>query len=108
LHTIIPEEGVRNAVAWWRAAGQRASRFSYNAEAAAHLSKALELIAAGNGGPDRDLLELNIRIDLGGPLIRSKGWNAPELEENYARAWALCERTGATKQVFPAACNLVA
>ena len=29
-----------DAVAWWRAAGQRASSFSYNAEAAAHLSKA--------------------------------------------------------------------
>ena len=27
---------------------------------------ALELIAAGDGGRDRDLLELNIRIDLGG------------------------------------------
>jgi class 3 adenylate cyclase/predicted ATPase len=90
-----------DAVAWWRAAGHRASRLSHNAEAAAHLSKALELIAASNGGRDRDLLELNTRIDLGGPLIGSKGWSAPELEENYARAWALCERTGATEQVFP-------
>jgi class 3 adenylate cyclase/predicted ATPase len=89
------------AVAWWRAAGQRASRLSHNAEAAAHLSKALELIAAVDGGHDRDLLELSIRIDLGGPLIGTKGWNAPELEENYARAWALCERTGAAEQAFP-------
>ena len=90
-----------DAVAWWRAAGQRASRLSQNAEAAAHLSKALELIAVGDEGRDRDLLELNIRIDLGGPLVGSKGWNAPELEENYARAWTLCERTSATEQVFP-------
>src|SRR5262249_12747419 len=89
------------AVAWWRAAGQRASRLSHNAEAAAHLSKALELIAAVDGGHDRDLLELSIRIDLGGPLIGTKGWNASELEENYARAWALCERTGAAEQAFP-------
>ena len=44
-----------DAVTWWRAAGQRASRLSHNAEAAAHLSKALELIAAGDGGRDRDL-----------------------------------------------------
>jgi class 3 adenylate cyclase/predicted ATPase len=89
------------AVTWWRAAGQRASRLSQNAEATVHLSKALELIAAVEGGRDRDLLELSIRIDLGGPLIGSKGWNAPELEENYARAWALCERTGVTEQAFP-------
>jgi predicted ATPase len=90
-----------DAVTWWRAAGQRATRLSHNAEAASHLSKALELIAAGGGGRDRDLLELNIRIDLGAPLIGSKGWSAPELEENYARAWTLCERTSAKEQVFP-------
>jgi class 3 adenylate cyclase/tetratricopeptide (TPR) repeat protein len=89
------------AVAWWRAAGQRASRLSQNVEAAVHLSKALELIASVNEGRERDLLELSIRIDLGGPLIGSKGWNAPELEENYEKAWTLCERTGASHQAFP-------
>jgi predicted ATPase/class 3 adenylate cyclase len=89
------------AVRWWRAAGERASRRSANAEAVAHLSKALELIAGFAEGRGRDLLELSVRIDLGGPLIATKGFNAAELEENYARAWALCERTGAREQAFP-------
>jgi hypothetical protein len=57
---------------------ERASRLSQNVEAAVHLSKALELIASVNEGRERDLLELSIRIDLGGPLIGSKGWNAPD------------------------------
>ena len=89
------------AVRWWHSAGQRASHRSANAETVAHLNKALELIGAGAGGNKRDLLELKVRVDVGGPLIGSKGWGASELEENYARAWALYERTGATELAFP-------
>jgi class 3 adenylate cyclase/tetratricopeptide (TPR) repeat protein len=89
------------AVRWWHSAGQRASHRSANAEAVAHLNKALELIGAGAEGNKRDLLELKVRVDVGGPLIGSKGWGASELEENYTRAWALYERTGATELAFP-------
>jgi predicted ATPase len=89
------------AVRWWRTAGQRTSRHSANAEAVAHFSKALELIGTCAEGHERDLLELTVRIDLGGPLIGSKGYSASELEENYTRAWALCERIGPTEQAFP-------
>ena len=89
------------AVRWWHSAGQRASHRSANAEAVAHLNKALELIGAGAEGNKRDLLELKVRVDVGGPLIGSKGWSASELEENYTRAWALYERTGATELAFP-------
>ena len=89
------------AVRWWHSAGQRASHRSANAEAVAHLNKALELIGTGAEGNKRDLLELTVRVDVGGPLIGSKGWGASELEENYTRAWALYERTGATEQAFP-------
>jgi len=89
------------AVRWWHSAGQQASHRSANAEAVAHLSKALELIGAGAEGNKRDLLELKVRVDVGGPLIGSKGWGASELEENYTRAWALYERTGATELAFP-------
>jgi len=89
------------AVRWWRSAGERASRRSANAEAVAHLTRALELISAGPESNERDLLELRVRVDLGGPLIGSKGWSASELQENYARAWALCEKTGAMELAFP-------
>jgi predicted ATPase len=100
-HHFTAAGRAEEAVRWWRAAGERASRRSANAEAAAHLSKALELIGAGPKGHERDLVELSVRIDLGGPLIGSKGWGSSELEENYSRAWALCERTGARDQAFP-------
>jgi predicted ATPase len=100
-HHFTEAGRAEQAVRWWRAAGERASRRSANAEAAAHLSKALELIGAGPKGHERDLVELSVRIDLGGPLIGSKGWSSSELEENYSRAWALCQRTGAREQAFP-------
>jgi hypothetical protein len=36
-------------------------------------------------GRERDLLELSVRIDLGGPLIATKGYNAAEPEEKYEK-----------------------
>jgi predicted ATPase len=91
----------RRAVHWWRAAGAQAIRLSANVEAVSHLKRALELINSGPAGQERDLLELDVRVELGGPLIGTAGYGAPELEENYARAWALCESAGTTQQIFP-------
>jgi class 3 adenylate cyclase/tetratricopeptide (TPR) repeat protein len=93
----LPDE----AIPWWRAAGEKASRRSANAEAVAHWSKALELVGALPQDRKRDQLELSVRIDLGGPLIATKGYNSAELEKNYARAWTLCERLNAVEQAFP-------
>src|SRR5262249_8680717 len=42
-----------DAVRWWHSAGQQASRRSANAEAVAHLNKALELIGTGAEGNER-------------------------------------------------------
>jgi class 3 adenylate cyclase/predicted ATPase len=89
------------AVHWWRAAGGQAIRRSANVEAVAHLRRALELISSETAGPERDLRELEVRIELGGPLMGTKGYGAPELEENYTRAWILCESMGAKRQIFP-------
>jgi class 3 adenylate cyclase/tetratricopeptide (TPR) repeat protein len=91
----------RRAVHWWRAAGRQAIRRAANVEAVAHLKRALELIGFEAAGRERDLLELEVRVELGGPLIGTKGWGAPELAENYTRAWALCETIDMTPHVFP-------
>ena len=44
---------------------------------------------------------INIRVDLGPALIATKGFQAPDVEENYTRARALCEQFGETPQLFP-------
>jgi predicted ATPase len=42
-----------------------------------------------------------MHISLGVPLQSTKGYSAPEVEDNYARAHRLCEQLGLTTQVFP-------
>jgi predicted ATPase len=52
---------------------------------------------------DKQTIEkaINIRVDLGPALIATSGFPAPEVEENYIRARAMCERLGETLQLFP-------
>ena len=36
--------------------------------------------------------ELALQLAIGGPLIATKGYAAPEVERTYSRAWALCDQ----------------
>ena len=38
---------------------------------------------------------------IGGPLIATKGYAAPEVERTYSRAWALCDQLGRSAELFP-------
>jgi tetratricopeptide (TPR) repeat protein len=63
------------------------------AEAVAYFGRAVKLISLLPESLERDLRELEIRIELGTALFGTKGYAATELAENYARAWTLCERS---------------
>jgi tetratricopeptide (TPR) repeat protein len=41
---------------------------------------------------ERAQQELAIQLALGAPLIATRGWAAPEVEQTYTRAWALCQQ----------------
>jgi class 3 adenylate cyclase/predicted ATPase len=89
------------AISHWRRAGELAAGRSANGEAVAHLSKALELIGTL---PNPLILleeELALRIAIGGPLMATKGYGAPEVESTYSRASALCEQLGRSTELFP-------
>src|SRR5262249_12182337 len=45
--------------------------------------------------------EIELRIALGPALMAAKGWAAPEVEQTYARARALCTQLGETSELFP-------
>jgi predicted ATPase/DNA-binding winged helix-turn-helix (wHTH) protein len=83
-------------------AGQIASQRGASIEAAAHLTRALELLVAQADRPTRIEEELAIQIALGGPLMAIKGRGAPEVERAYRRAQALCEQVGDVPRLFPA------
>ncbi len=89
------------AAPYWRRAGELAAGRSANVEAIAHLSKGLELIGTVPNGPEQLEEELALCLAIGGPLIATKGYAAPEVERTYGRALALCEQLGRSAELFP-------
>jgi class 3 adenylate cyclase len=91
------------AIPWWRKAGQRSVRASSNPEAIEHFSRCLQLLEQLPAGPDRDRQELEIRVELGVPLMGAAGYMAPEFTANFTRALELSrEGNDAAKLLFPA------
>ena len=89
------------AIPYWRYAGELAAGRSANVEAIAHLSKGLELIGTLPDAPARLAEELALCLAIGGPLIATRGYSAPEVERIYSRAWALCDQLGRSAELFP-------
>ena len=84
-----------------QAAEQALRRYAYP-ETLSHLTQGLALLAQLPETPERAQQELDLQLALGAALIPIKGLAAPEVEQTYARARALCEQIGETPQRFPA------
>ena len=89
------------AVGYWQRAGQRAIERSANPEAVQHLTKGLALLATLPETPARVRQEINLQLALGMALMTTRGYAAPEVEQTYTRAQALCTQVGETPQLFP-------
>jgi class 3 adenylate cyclase/tetratricopeptide (TPR) repeat protein len=100
-HHLTEAQHIEQAIGWWLRAGRRNAHASANIEAIAHFERCLELLATLPDGPERESLELDVRIDLGVPLTGVGGYTAPEFLSNTTRALALCERIGDTARLYP-------
>ena len=89
------------AAAYWYEAGQRALARSATVEAVARLNRGREAVGELPKGAERDRLELDLQVALGGAQLAARGWAVPETGEAYGRARELCERLGGTRQLFP-------
>jgi len=89
------------AAAYRLQAGNRAHRMSAHQEAAAHLTRGLELLAALPQGPERMQLQLSLQISLGTTLIATHGYASPQVEQAFTRARDLCRALGDPPQVIP-------
>jgi predicted ATPase/class 3 adenylate cyclase len=89
------------ALPYWQRAGQRANERSANLEAIQHLTKGLGLLTTLSDTPARAQQELALQLVLGPAFIVTKGNAAPEVEQTYARARALCAQVGDTPQLVP-------
>jgi predicted ATPase len=81
---------VEQAIEYWDKAGHVAVQRSTMAEAAAHFSKALELVAGLPNSSQRRSSELSLQLALAGAVTAAKGWASPQAGEAYARARELC------------------
>jgi class 3 adenylate cyclase/predicted ATPase len=88
------------AVPYWQRAGQWALQRSANLEAVVHLTKGLGLLATLPETPARVQQEIDLQMALASGLNATKGTAAPEVEQAYARAWALCQQVGEPPQLF--------
>ncbi|HJY84619.1 MAG TPA: hypothetical protein VKK81_26490 [Candidatus Binatia bacterium] len=56
----------------------------------AYLTKGLELLKTLSDTLERMQQELTLQITLGAPLIVTRGYSIPEVEQAYTRARELC------------------
>jgi predicted ATPase len=100
MHFVQGREAQR-AVQYLRLAGENALRRNAHQEAVGQFTAALELLATLPETPERAQQELEVQIALGPTLMATNGYAAPEVEQTYARARALCQQVGETRQIFP-------
>jgi predicted ATPase/DNA-binding winged helix-turn-helix (wHTH) protein len=84
------------AVQYLRQAGQRSMERSAYVEAVGHLTRALEVLKTLPATLERNQQELTLYIALGTALLVTKGHAAPEVEDAYAQARALCQQVEET------------
>jgi predicted ATPase len=92
---------VPRAVDYWDRAGERSLRRGAHHEAIEQLTRGLTLLRTLPETPQRRALEVKLHVGLGVPLQATRGYSAPEVEGNYARAHALCSQGGPPAELFP-------
>jgi predicted ATPase len=92
----------QRAVRYLQYAGENALQRSAYQEALQHLTQGLALLATLPETPARMHQELGLLVALGQAWSATKSHGAPEVEQTYARARALCVQIGETPQLFPA------
>lgn len=90
------------AVPYWHKAATKAMDRVALADALAHSARGIALLAALPDGLESARLELGLQLVRGQAASLSKGWAAPEPEQAFSRARALCEQIGDAPELFSA------
>jgi predicted ATPase len=94
------------AIPYLQQAAATAVRRHAHHEAIDHLQRALALLQTLPDTPERTQQQLQVYVALGGPLMATKGQAAPEVEQTYTRAYALCQQVEDTAQLLPVLAGL--
>lgn len=79
------------AAPYWRQAGELAMRRFALPEAITHLNNGMMVIEKMPPGPQRDLMELELRTVLGPAVVAQHGWGQSEVSCILEPAWSLTE-----------------
>lgn len=100
-HHLTEAEEFDNAAVYWQRAGERASEQSAYLEAIDHFDRALAALNYLEENPDRIVREVKLNFLQGAAYFMTKGHGAPEVEEAYSRARALCDHVENAPDTFP-------
>jgi class 3 adenylate cyclase/predicted ATPase len=87
------------AIAYWQRAGEHASKRSAHLETVSHFSTGIGVLQTLPATPERVRRALTLYIGLGAALQATKGQAAPEVEQAYTQARALCQQVGETPEL---------
>ncbi|MBP1610046.1 MAG: transcriptional activator protein, partial [Acidobacteria bacterium] len=88
------------AVKYLHLAGDNATRLYANAEAIHHYHHALDLLQTSPETPERNILELRLRVALGVPLLATRGFSDLEVGQNFERAHELAREVETSAELF--------
>jgi class 3 adenylate cyclase/tetratricopeptide (TPR) repeat protein len=107
-HHYTEANSTAQAVNYWQRAGYRAMERSAHIEACHHFTKAITLLHTLAETDERVHYELTLQVSLGRSLIATRGYGAPEVEQCYQRALALCRLVGETPRQLQALLGMAA
>jgi class 3 adenylate cyclase len=90
-HHYTAAEMGEQAVRYWLKAGVLAMQRFALQEAITHLNRGMALVEKLPAGPQRDLMELELRSILGPAVVAQHGWGQSEVTRILERAWSLTE-----------------
>src|SRR5262249_17920293 len=93
VHFVRGHDAERAVHYLYYAAEQALQRPAYT-DAIRHVTTALELLKTLPETPEHIQMELALQTTLGPALMARQGFAAPEVEQAYARARALCQHVG--------------
>jgi tetratricopeptide (TPR) repeat protein len=100
-HHLTAAGRTEAAIPLWQRAGELALQRMALAEAIAHLSQGLELVAVLPSSPERDASELGLRSLLGTAMMALKGWAAPEVWTSLHPALTLAKSLARHAALLP-------
>ncbi len=99
-HHYSRSGNTEKAIHYLHLSGQQAAQNSAHMEAVSHFTTALDLLKTLPDTPERVQRELPLQLTLAASLQVTKGPSAPEVENAYTRARALCQQGKDERQLF--------